>query len=296
MINTLAEKNGLLPKGYLNESFRIFHVKDLGFKEAEFHYHEFHKIIIPINGKTNYLTEAGNHSASPGEILIVPASTLHRPVYSAEEECERYIIWFDRSSISFLEEALIEKLALMTNNMNPEVLQISLKGEDGMKIVKNMAEIETETLHKLPFSKTMTTALFYETLVKISRCADQENRMEPSMFADSMIKDVTDYITNNLTTDLGIDEISAALFISKSYLMHRFKDITGDTIHQFVIRKRLAVASSLIASGNRINEACISAGFKDYSSFARAFKKSFGKSPREYNRNVFANNNSKEWN
>lgn len=294
MNHLMNEENILAPKGYLNESFRLFHVKDRGFKEAEFHYHEFHKIILPINGKTNYLTEVGNHSASPGELLIVPATTLHRPVYSSEEECERYVIWFDRSVLHFLEEELIEKLSLTPNHRNPEVLHISLKGDDGMKIIKNMAEIETETTHKLPFSKTMTTALFYETLVKISRCADQENRMEPSMFADAMIKDVTDYITNNLTTDLGIDEISGALFISKSYLMHRFKDITGDTIHQFVIRKRLAVASSLIAAGNRINEACISAGFKDYSSFARAFKKSFGKSPREYNKNVFAGENGKE--
>lgn len=289
MINLPAETKSLSPKGYLNESFKVFHVKDSGFKEAEFHYHEFHKIIIPINGKSNYLTEVGSHCASPGELLIVPAATLHRPFYPSEDICERYIVWFDRNSVGFLEEDLVEKLTLSANNTNPAVLHISLKEEDGMKIVKSMADIETERNHNLPFSKTMTTALFYEALVRISRCVDTENRLEPSMFADEMIKDVTDYITDNLTTDLGIDEISAALFISKSYLMHRFKDITGDTIHQFVIRKRLAVASALIASGNRINEACITAGFKDYSSFARAFKKSFGKSPREYNKNVFEN-------
>ena len=289
MINSNNEKLGLPPKGYLNESFRVFHIKDSGPMETEFHYHEFHKIIIPINGKINYLSEAGSHSASPGELLIVPAATLHRPFYTSKEECERYIIWFNRDSLGFLEESLVENLTLSTHNTHPEIIHISLKGKDGMKIVKNMTEIEAESNNMLPFSKTMAAALFYEALVRISRCADLENRMEPSMFADAMIKDVTNYITNNLTLDLGIDEISAALFISKSYLMHRFKDITGDTIHQFVIRKRLAVASALIASGNRISEACIIAGFKDYSSFARAFKKSFGKSPREYNKDVFAN-------
>lgn len=275
------------PRGYLSEGFRLFRVKDSGFREAEFHYHEFHKIIIPLSGNIHYLSEKGSHKASPGELLIVPAATLHRPYYPSEESCDRFILWFERSALNWVEGDLIDALTLGPQQLNTEILQISLGGEDGLKIVKNLSDIELEYTSQMPYTRSMTTGLFIESLVRISRCASAESRMAPAMFADEMIKDVTEYITNHLTTDLGIEEIASALFISKSYLMHRFKDITGDTIHQFIIRKRLAVASSLIASGARISEACINAGFKDYSSFARAFKKSFGKSPREYNKNVF---------
>ncbi len=276
-------------KGYLTDSFRVFHVKDKGFTESEFHYHEFHKIIIPIVGGTYYLSEKGTYKASPGELLIVPASTLHRPKYLERESCERYVIWFSRNSINLADSDLLSLLNKSLSSGKDEILQIELSNSDSMKIVKCLSEIELETQLNLPFSNTLKKALFYEALVRIGRCLQSENPKEPGIFADEMIKDVTEYINTNLSLDLSIEEIASALFVSKSYLMHRFKDITGDTIHQYIIRKRLAIASSLIASGNRINEACITAGFKDYSSFARAFKKTFGRSPRDYHKNVFIN-------
>lgn len=276
-------------KGYLIDNFRIFHIKDKGFTESEFHYHEFHKIIIPIIGSTYYLSEKGTYKASPGELLIVPAATLHRPKYLENEACERYVVWFSRNSVSLVDNELLNMLNINLSSGKEAILQIGLSSSDSMKIIKCLSEIELESQLELPFSSTLKNALFFEVLVRIGRCIQSEIHMEPGIFSDELIKDVTDYINANLSLDLSIEEIAAALFVSKSYLMHRFKDITGDTIHQYVIRKRLAVASSLIASGNRINEACITAGFKDYSSFARAFKKTFGRSPRDYHKNVFIN-------
>ena len=35
-------------RGYLNSDFKIFHLTDQISTEFEFHYHEFHKITIPV--------------------------------------------------------------------------------------------------------------------------------------------------------------------------------------------------------------------------------------------------------
>ena len=38
--------------GYLNEDFRLFHIKDQTKKEFAYHYHDFHKVVIFISGKS----------------------------------------------------------------------------------------------------------------------------------------------------------------------------------------------------------------------------------------------------
>ena len=48
------------------------------------------------------------------------------------------------------------------------------------------------------------------------------------------------------------------------------------------MKKRLLKCRDAILSHTSISEAYLLYGFKDYSSFFRAFKKEYGMSPREY--------------
>ena len=41
-------------RGYLNESFRLFHLADNRHEDIPYHYHSFHKIIILLAGKAGY--------------------------------------------------------------------------------------------------------------------------------------------------------------------------------------------------------------------------------------------------
>ena len=63
-------------------------------------------------------------------------------------------------------------------------------------------------------------------------------------------------------------------------MMRRFKEETGYTIHNYVVTKRLMLARDRISAGVPVGEACYACGFRDYSAFARAYKKLFSASPR----------------
>ena len=71
-------------------------------------------------------------------------------------------------------------------------------------------------------------------------------------------------------------------YISRYYLMHRFKAVTGYTLHQYISQKRLLRAGELIRSGVPVMKAAEQAGFGDYSTFLRAFQNTFHMSPREF--------------
>ena len=48
-------------RGYLDEEFRLFHLRDQRQLQLDYHYHTFHKIVIPLSGQVTYLVE-GNTS------------------------------------------------------------------------------------------------------------------------------------------------------------------------------------------------------------------------------------------
>ena len=66
--------------------------------------------------------------------------------------------------------------------------------------------------------------------------------------------------------------------------MHLFKAETGYSIGAYINEKRLLLAKSLIQNGMSATEACYESGFRDYSTFCRAFRKKYQTTPRNAGR------------
>ena len=76
-----------------------------------------------------------------------------------------------------------------------------------------------------------------------------------------------------------IDELAARFYISKYHMMRRFRQETGYSVHGYLTEKRLLLARQLLGRGCTPAEAALQAGYQDYSTFSRAYKKQFGCSP-----------------
>ena len=90
------------------------------------------------------------------------------------------------------------------------------------------------------------------------------------------------YINENLTEDLSLNLLSDRFYISKYYLNRQFKQFTGLSLYQYIMKKRLIVARNMLRGGSSVMDACLQCGFNDYSNFLKAFKREFGKLPKEY--------------
>ncbi len=68
-------------------------------------------------------------------------------------------------------------------------------------------------------------------------------------------------------------------FISRTTLYALFRETTGSCIHEYITLKRLMMARELLAAGEQPTGVYLKCGFKDYSTFYRAYKKRFSESP-----------------
>ena len=87
------------------------------------------------------------------------------------------------------------------------------------------------------------------------------------------------YLNLHLADPLTIDELAARFYISKYHMMRRFRQETGYSVHGYLTEKRLLLARQLLGRGCTPAEAAVQAGYQDYSTFSRAYKKQFGHGP-----------------
>ena len=89
------------------------------------------------------------------------------------------------------------------------------------------------------------------------------------------------YINDHLRGDLSIEALSARFYLSKYHMLRKFKEETGYSMHQYVLEKRILAARHLILAGMPATAASLECGFKDYSTFSRAYKKILGQTPSD---------------
>ncbi len=88
------------------------------------------------------------------------------------------------------------------------------------------------------------------------------------------------YIKNNLSSKITLNDIARELHCSTVTLTERFKEEFGITIIDYVTKKRMSLAESLlISTDSPLREIAGMSGFADVEYFSRTFKKYHGISP-----------------
>jgi AraC-like DNA-binding protein len=106
------------------------------------------------------------------------------------------------------------------------------------------------------------------------------------------ITKVCDFIMNNFTSDLRLDQVAEIANMSPNTFCSFFKQRTRKTFVNFLNEVRIGYACKLL-SGERYNisEICYLSGFHNLSNFNRQFKKILNKTPYQYKLDMSVINN-----
>jgi AraC family transcriptional regulator len=130
------------------------------------------------------------------------------------------------------------------------------------------------------YAETMANALAVHLLQNYS--AHQPILREyTGGLSSRQLRQVIDYINGHLDRDLGLAELAAVVQMSPHYFTRLFKQSTGLTPHQYVIRRRVERAKELLFKGElSIAEVAYSVGFANQSHLNRHLKRLLGVTPR----------------
>lgn len=261
--------------GYLKENFRLFHINDQTKKDFSYHYHDFHKIIVFISGKVTYHIEGKAYHLKPRDILLVSQGAIHKPEIDPSVPYERYIFWI-RDDLSCQE---LNTCFQKANDRSFNLVRADSALQERLKDL--LPEIE-QTLQNKHFGDTvLRDALFTQFMIYINRIflRTSSSPDKKTYSSDTQVEQLLKYINRNLSENLSIDQLAERFFLSKYHMMRKFKNETGYTIHNYITSKRLLMARSLISQGIPVMKAALASGFRDYTTFVRAYKKQFGKAP-----------------
>lgn len=273
--------------GYLTTSFKMFHIKDTARKEYNYHYHDFHKILILLSGDITYCIEGRTYDLRPNDIVLVNSGEVHKPIIRSDAPYERIIIYVSPDYLSEYRDEKNDLSLCLRQALSEQSHVLRLHSSMNGKLGSTIRELDRSLYDEDYANELYHRILFLEFMIQLNRAA-LHNHVE--FIGDSASNDkilaVLDYLNEHLTEDISIDELSSRFFLNRYYLMHTFKEQTGYTIGSYLSTKRLFLARDLIAKGTPITDVCYACGFHNYSTFSRAYKKSFGESPREYRQNL----------
>lgn len=268
-------------RGYLNCEFKLFHLSDIPKQEFEFHYHDFDKIIIFLKGKVNYVIEGKTYPLMPYDIVLVNHNEIHRPDIDQSVPYERIIVYLSPGFITSYktEDYDLSECFLHAKAAHSNVLRIrSLEKSSLFQLIQTLERACADEGYA---SELYRQVLFLEFMIQLNR-AFLAHRLDylKTRHSNQKILAIMDYIGAHLSADLTIDALSETFYISKHHMMRQFKQETGYTISHYITSKRLLLARELLAGDTPITRICYDCGFKNYSTFSRAYKSFFGESPR----------------
>ena len=263
--------------------FECYHYLDPVPPKVDFHEHEFYEVFFFLSGDVNYIIEGRTYQLRPGDILLTDNRDIHKPDVRPGKPYERFVIWIEPAFLSLVNMRGSDLTSCFTDASEKKYKRI----RPDSTVLTHLRGICEKMLRCRDSDEFGSGALSYvyliEFLVYLNRAYfATPDDIRRDVTENEKINEVVAYINDNLSEDLTLDRLAEACFVSKSHLAHQFKAYTGLTLYQFIIKKRVTVARNMIREGTPVIEACMRCGFNDYSNLLKAFKREFGRSPKEF--------------
>ena len=266
--------------------FEFYHYLDMTPPAVDFHSHGFYEVFFFLSGNVRYTVDGRAYQLRPSDILLTNTRDIHRPEISPGKPYERYVLWLNAGFLQSLSRPGDDLTACFTDAAKKKYRLIRPYGETLTQLQTLCRRILFLQRENAFGSATLLYAALTALLVYLNRAYfDTPDTIRQDVVENNTVNQIVDYLEEHLTEDLSLDGLADIFHQSKFYISRQFKDFTGISLYQFVMKKRLLSARAMLQAGCPVMTACMDCGFGDYSNFLKAFKREFGLNPKEYRPN-----------
>ena len=112
---------------------------------------------------------------------------------------------------------------------------------------------------------------------------EQVEKLHLGHHPTKLATDVANYVRHHLSEPISTEKMASEFYLSRPYLSTKFRQETGETLTDFILREKAEEAKRLLRYSDKSASAIGSyLGFSSHGHFIRVFKKYAGITPNEY--------------
>ena len=235
----------------------------------EDHIHDFFEIYLNLSGDVSFLVEDHIYPIHRGDIIVTAPNEIHRCLYHSDCVHEHFCIW-------------IRPLPFATDPLRTQFARnklLVLPDEEKERIIEACFALDKSRNEESPRLFAAVKSVF-EILEILS--ADRYDTIEAQSLP-SDFSEIIAYISEHYTEPTcNVSHICKIFYLSKSTICRRFRRYFQTTPSDYIEAKRFSEAKNLLGAGQPVQSACLNSGFSDCSYFIMRFRKKFGMTPFQY--------------
>lgn len=242
------------------------------------HFHEHYVIGFIEKGQRYLSCKNKEYTTSTGDLLLFNPFDSHTC-----EQIDNKVL--DYRCINIKPEIMKKTVFEITGeNYLPKFNQSVIFRSELVPLLQELHHIIME--EELDFKKEELFFFLIEQLIEEYTEPNLQFNLEKTSIE---IQAVCDYLEDNYTERILLDELSAIAGMNKYSLLRNFTKLKGITPYRYLENIRVNKAKRLLENGVEPIDAAIQTGFVDQSHFTNFFKNFIGLTPKQY-QNIFINN------
>ncbi len=255
--------------------------------EGIYHDHDFTELAYVLSGKGKYIIDGKEYSVEAGDLVICNPGVKHTHlVVNPKEPTIEFISGFTDFHFKNMAPNSIElRDGSCIIHMSSELRQ-----EISMHCYAMIAERESNQPGRYFMFKTHLMQMLLLVIREISEIekTDQTGCNFESYNKSYAVNRIINYLNENYEHKISLEQIAHNIYLSPVYISKIFKEETGESPINYLIKIRLEKAKDILQSKNSgsIKNIANQVGYEDVYHFSKLFKKYYGVSPLYYRKNV----------
>ncbi|MEM9251820.1 MAG: AraC family transcriptional regulator [Planctomycetota bacterium] len=258
--------------------FESHHAADFRMKADRW---DFHKLCVIQQGRGRIVHENGTASVASNDVIFMPALSRHKFEDDPSDPLSLMMACYYEAKV--MGDVPWAETARSFGDRFPCATAFPLHDSYRTTVVTNafQAMLLEQTRQTTGWEEMVCTQLLgvmiFLARINAQRQAFADQDPEERRFAASM-----DLLDNEFQRPIRVEELAEVAGLTYRAYTHRFKQVHGQTVTQYLTRMRIDYAKlRLIKSGNVLHSAA-QAGFGDLAHFYRVFKRATGITPRQF--------------
>lgn len=251
-------------------------------KNIEQHKHNVHEMVVCLTGCVNIQINDEQYSLSSGHSIFIPAQYAHSIHIIKQAETTLLFACIDPPSFDTLSTPT-NRLFLNTLSTGKFLINNEFQSTDNStkKMLAVAEELVNSPNSSSPLHASLKEALYLRVLFTHMSGAGYEE--STSELASVRMNKAQNWIHDNYALDITLEMVAKQVNISRSHFARQFRQHTGFSVIEYLLKVRCDAAANLLASSSTdITEVAFATGFSNLSHFYRHFKRRYGITPRAF--------------